>query len=53
MSAPAIYGILMGQEKPNPTLGDNFAKWQRNNANLYTVLFLATNGGRHYRCTTS
>ena len=35
----------MGKEKPNPTLGDNLAKWQRNNNNLYAVLFLATNGG--------
>ena len=35
----------MGPEKPNPTLGDNLAKWQRNNANLYSLVFLATNGG--------
>ena len=45
MSAPVIYDILMGQEKPNSTLGDNLVKWQRNNANLYSVLILATNGG--------
>ena len=45
MSAPAIYDILMGHEKPNPTLGDNLAKWQRKNANFYPVIFLATNGG--------
>ena len=45
MSAPAIYDTRMGQEKPNPTLGDNLAKWQRNIANIYSVLFLATNGG--------
>ena len=34
MSAPAIYDTRMGQEKPNPTLGDNLAKWQRNIANI-------------------
>ena len=45
MSAPGIYDIFVGQEKPNPTLDDNLAKWKRNNANLYSVLFLATNGG--------
>ena len=45
ISAPSIYDIRMGQEKPNPTLGDNLDKWQRNNANIYSVPFLATNGG--------
>ena len=45
MSASAIHNILAGQEKPDPTLGDNLAKWQRNNANLYSVIFLATNTG--------
>ena len=34
----------MGQEKPNLKLGDNLATWQRNNAKIYSVLFLATNG---------
>ena len=28
MSVPPIYDILMGQEKTNPTLGDNLATWQ-------------------------
>ena len=45
MSAPDIYNILMGQEEPNPTAGGDLVRWQRNNANLYSVLFLATNGG--------
>ena len=44
ISAPAVYDLLMGQEKPNPTLSDNLAKSQRKNDNLNSVLFLATNG---------
>ena len=41
MSAPAIYDILIWQETPNPTPGDNFAKWNCNNANLACRSFLS------------
>ena len=30
---------------PNPTVGGNLVKWQRNNANIYSFIFLGTKGG--------
>lgn len=44
MSVGDICGILMGQEQPNPTAVGNLPKWQRNNADFYYVLIVATNG---------
>ena len=45
MSAPDIYNILMGEEKPTPTGDEYLAKWERNNTNRYSMLCLATSGG--------
>lgn len=53
MSAPAVYEVLMEQEQPNPTLGGNLAKWRRNNVSLYSVFFLAANGGANYYSRTT
>ena len=35
MSAPDIYNILMGEEKPTPTEDEYLAKWERNNTPLH------------------
>ena len=43
-SAPAIYNILMGEERPTPTEDDTLTKWKRNNTTLYSMIFLATSG---------
>lgn len=44
-SFPAIYDIFTAQESPTRSTAATWSKLQRENANLYSVLFAAANGG--------
>ena len=44
LSALYIFNILMGEQQPTPTELGNLVNWERNNTNLYSMLFLSTSG---------